>query len=347
MIRLQAVQPSPPLYTSLGQTWARIAAEEGFWPGLLRPGLVANLYREAIYSSLRMGLYPYVRGALCGEDADPGLAKRLLAGLLTGAIGSALANPLDLVKIRMQAEAGVIRDGRYVTGLRTGSAPTATSTMGFLRHAMYAPQPAAPALAPPTVSVDALRRVNAAVSPPGGLISASAEAAAGATTGPLVFRPSGLFRGVGPTAARAALLTAGQMGTYDHSKTVLKRNGLMNEGLALHSVASLIAGLTATTISMPADVIKTRLMAARRSADAAAAPGPPGGAPLSTAGVPAVRSLLSPTTTLGCVVDIIKREGMLALWRGWWPAYLRIGAHFIICLPLNEQIRSAMGLSAI
>ena len=35
----------------------------------------------------------------------------------------------------------------------------------------------------------------------------------------------GLWRGVGPTMSRAALLSAGQLSSYDHSKTLLLRGG--------------------------------------------------------------------------------------------------------------------------
>lgn len=45
-------------------------------------------------------------------------------GLLTGAIGSAIANPTDLIKIRMQVEAGRVVDGVYVSGLHKGMKPT-------------------------------------------------------------------------------------------------------------------------------------------------------------------------------------------------------------------------------
>lgn len=56
----------------------------------------------------RFGLYPTVKtlwGVKDGEDI--GLLRKMGAGLTTGAVGSALANPCDLVKIRMQREAGI------------------------------------------------------------------------------------------------------------------------------------------------------------------------------------------------------------------------------------------------
>jgi hypothetical protein len=45
-----------------------------------------------------------------------------------------------------------------------------------------------------------------------------------------------------------------------------------------------------------------------------------------------------------CLVKSVRRDGVLVLYRGWTPAYLRIAPHFVISLPLFEQIRLAFGL---
>lgn len=74
---------------------------------------------------------------------------------------------------------------------------------------------------------------------------------------------SGLYRGVGATSSRAALLSAGQLASYDHSKTFFVQQGWMQEGRALHMVAAIVSGLVATTVCNPADVLKSRLMVQR------------------------------------------------------------------------------------
>ena len=62
-----------------------------------------------------LGLYPAIKAFYQGDrQGDAGLARKVLAGLTTGGIGSALANPIDLVKIRMQGEAGRVVNGVYV-----------------------------------------------------------------------------------------------------------------------------------------------------------------------------------------------------------------------------------------
>ena len=119
---------------------------------------------------------------------------------------------------------------------------------------------------------------------------------------------------------RAALLTAGQMASYDHSKYLLKKYGLLEEGVPLHIAylpfavismclskpflfsGSLVSGLSATTASIPADVIKTRVMNDRGKYK----------------------------NSIDCLIQTLRSEGPRALFKGWLPAYFRLGPHFII-----------------
>lgn len=45
--------------------------------------------------------------------------------------------------------------------------------------------------------------------------------------------------------------------------------------------------------------------------------------------------------------SIIREEGILILFRGWLPAYLRLGPHALICFPIFENIRRLFGLDYI
>lgn len=91
-------------YRGLIHCVIKIAQEEG--PSYLYKGLVAGLQRQMVFASLRIGLYDSVRDFYCGKDAkgDPPLIKKILAGLTTGAFGITIANPTDVVKVRLQAE---------------------------------------------------------------------------------------------------------------------------------------------------------------------------------------------------------------------------------------------------
>ena len=64
--------------------------------------------REASYSTLRLGLYEPIKRNLGEGDA---IWKKFAAGALSGMIGSAIANPADLLKTRAQAQA----PGEYKT----------------------------------------------------------------------------------------------------------------------------------------------------------------------------------------------------------------------------------------
>ena len=72
-----------------------------------------------------------------------------------------------------------------------------------------------------------------------------------------------LFRGVGPNSARAALMTASQLASYDGIKQAMITHGTMKDDLTNHLCASTAAGFIATTICSPVDVVKTRVMSAK------------------------------------------------------------------------------------
>ena len=60
-----------------------------------------------MFAGLRVGLYVPIRNLICGEmkpGEQPTLLQKIAAGLTTGAIGISVANPTDLIKIRMQAQ---------------------------------------------------------------------------------------------------------------------------------------------------------------------------------------------------------------------------------------------------
>lgn len=120
-VRMQAGDSAPP-YGSFRSSIATIAREEGF-KGLLLPGIVASLLRDLSYSGLSIGMYPSVKHHLFGqnEGSDVGIMRKFLTGMITGALFSGFVNPADLVKIRVQAEAGRVgANGLMETGLRKG-----------------------------------------------------------------------------------------------------------------------------------------------------------------------------------------------------------------------------------
>lgn len=119
-----------------------------------------------------------------------------------------------------------------------------------------------------------------------------------------------LFRGVWPNSARAALMTASQLATYDSFKGLLLGTPAlhMKDNLVTHFTASLMAGFVATTVCSPVDVIKTRIMSAKTKSGLA--------------------SLLA---------DIYKKEGLTWCFKGWVPSFARLGPTSVLLLVFKEQ----------
>ena len=76
--------------------------------------VVASVMREGIYSTIRLGLYEPFKEIFGSKDpARTPLYKKILSGGISGAIGSSIANPTDLVKIRIQGE-GKLKPGKMM-----------------------------------------------------------------------------------------------------------------------------------------------------------------------------------------------------------------------------------------
>lgn len=64
-------------------------------------GLSASLARQAVYSSVRFGLYDYLKAG----RTQLKLSESIGYGLFSGCVGAVVANPMDLTLVRMQADA--------------------------------------------------------------------------------------------------------------------------------------------------------------------------------------------------------------------------------------------------
>ncbi|KAG0151000.1 hypothetical protein CROQUDRAFT_72532 [Cronartium quercuum f. sp. fusiforme G11] len=120
-----------------------------------------------------------------------------------------------------------------------------------------------------------------------------------------------LARGLGPNVSRAVLMNASQLATYDSFKGALLTTKFFEEGLWLHFCASSMAGAVATTICSPFDVVKSRVM--------------------STAA--------SSTTVLSVIRDSFRKEGISWVFRGWTPAFIRLGPNTVIIFVGLEQLK--------
>uniref|UniRef100_A0AAV1VM50 Uncharacterized protein n=1 Tax=Peronospora matthiolae TaxID=2874970 RepID=A0AAV1VM50_9STRA len=90
---------------------------EGF--GALWNGAMPALLRQVSYTSICMALYEPLRNVFGANAADSSgngevpYVNKFLAGGCAGAIGISLANPVDVIKVRMQAS----RSGRMYHGI--------------------------------------------------------------------------------------------------------------------------------------------------------------------------------------------------------------------------------------
>jgi len=128
----------------------------------------------------------------------------------------------------------------------------------------------------------------------------------------------GLYAGYSPNLLRNTIISATEIVSYDLSKAQLKAAGL-SEGPLLHVAAGLSAGLAATVLGSPMDVVSTRIMVNRGRPGAAA------------------------ETMLGTIAQMYRREGLLSLWSGCAPNFLRIASFNIVMWATYEQIKLRFG----
>lgn len=120
-----------------------------------------------------------------------------------------------------------------------------------------------------------------------------------------------LYVGFSMATFRGVLVTIGQLAFYDEFKTRLMNSKYFDDNMITHITASMGAGLIATLITMPADVIKTLLMNAK---------------PGEFRGI------------MHCGTDLLKRD-RIGLFRGFWPRYIRLGPFTILTFVFYEKLK--------
>ncbi|XP_054497589.1 brain mitochondrial carrier protein 1 isoform X2 [Agelaius tricolor] len=129
--------------------------------------------------------------------------------------------------------------------------------------------------------------------------------------------PTDVLKGVVPTAQRAAIVVGVELPVYDITKKHLILSGLMGDTIFAHFVSSFTCGLAGAIASNPVDVVRTRMMNQRAI----------------------VGSTELYKGTLDGLVKTWKSEGFFALYKGFWPNWLRLGPWNIIFFITYEQLK--------
>ncbi|KAK9107516.1 hypothetical protein Syun_023527 [Stephania yunnanensis] len=134
----------------------------------------------------------------------------------------------------------------------------------------------------------------------------------------------GLWRGVIPNVQRAFLVNMGELACYDHAKHLIIQNQVCNDNIYAHTLASIMSGLSATTLSCPADVVKTRMMNQNAGKG----------------------SEVMYRNSFDCLVKTVRFEGLKALWKGFFPTWARLGPWQFVFWVSYEKFRRIARLSS-
>ncbi|CAL8069213.1 unnamed protein product [Calicophoron daubneyi] len=132
-----------------------------------------------------------------------------------------------------------------------------------------------------------------------------------------IFREEGLFalwRGAIPTMSRAAVVNGAQLASYSQTKQLILQSGYLKDGIGVHFLASMFSGLVTSAFSLPVDIAKTRIQNMK-----------------IVDGKPEYKNMAD------VIIQVVRKEGIQALWKGFTPYFLRIGPHTVLTFIFLEQ----------
>ena len=213
--------------------------------GSLYKGLIPGLHRQLVFCSLRVALFEKFTEMVAGDGVlspkkDLTFIQKLIIGLSSGAIGITVANPTDVVKIRLQGD-------------RNSAQPRYRNT---------------------TVAYSTILKEEGI---------------------------KGFWTGWGPNVVRNSVINASEMISYTEIKKYILQQNLMQDGVPLHLTSGFLAGFCAVCCGSPVDVMKTRIMNAKKGSGEAY------------------------KNVFDCFIQILTKEGPFAFYKGFAPNVLRIG----------------------
>lgn len=222
-------------------------------------GLDSAMIRQSLYATTRLGIFYSLIDFFKKQNENISVFKKSIASITGGAIAAMVANPADLILVRMQSDGTLPPDQRR-------------NYKNFL---------------------DAFTRV---------------------------IREEGvlnLWRGCGPTVARAVIMNLALLVPFEEFKQRLKN--VITDIKTRTIVSSLMASFIGSFISLPTDNIKTKLQKMKKDP---------------------VTGKFPYDGIIDALSKSIKKEGPTSLWVGFFTFYVRIGPHVIITLLFNDYFRS-------
>jgi len=135
----------------------------------------------------------------------------------------------------------------------------------------------------------------------------------------------GLWRGCWPNVQRAALVNLGDLSTYDSVKQAILDNTRLKDNSVTHCLSSGCAGLVGAVMGTPADVVKARIMNQPTDANG--------------------RGTLY-RNSFDCLMQTVRGEGVMAMYKGFLPCWLRMAPWSLTFWLSYEQIRKFFGAAA-
>lgn len=138
--------------------------------------------------------------------------------------------------------------------------------------------------------------------------------------------PTKLWRGATPTVMRATLLSSASLGVTSQAKSMLSESGWfgpggnMMGGLPVMFFSTLLSSFVANIVANPFDVIKSRMQQMPIRSD--------GSAMYKNMG--------------DCVLQSIRAEGIMVLYKGFTPAFVKLAPYTIISLTLADKLTRAV-----
>jgi solute carrier family 25 protein 14/30 len=145
----------------------------------------------------------------------------------------------------------------------------------------------------------------------------------------------GFWLGVGTTVSRAVVLGAANLGTYSTAKALISEQGV-KEGIPLHFCAATIAGLAIALSTAPIDLVRSRLMV-----QTTALTPPPQQQQQGSNSPRHYRNGLE------VIRDVVRREGPMALYKGFWLQWARCAPYTVLQFVVWEQLCRVAGVRAV